>query len=395
MRLGQRRLRKAHSIDDLRAAAQRTLPALVFDTLEGGAGHEATLRENRAALERLLLVPSAPFNVAKRTTATELFGSPVSMPLAVGPTGLASAFWPNAEICLARAAAKCGVPFVMSSGAGVTPERIAEASDGRKWFQLYVPPDREVARQWIARVKAAGFELLEVTVDGAVPGSRNRDARNGFSMPLKWTAGKALQMAMRPRWAMRVARHGVPTAALKYPPDGQAARRANTRGEAIGHRFDPAFDWEGVKWLRDQWDKPLVIKGLTDPRQVAPALAAGLDGIVVSNHGGRQLDGSVSTIEVLPDFVAEAAGRLTVLIDSGFRSGTDVLKALALGASAVQVGRATLYGLAVAGEEGAIHALNLLKREIDSALALCGVTAPHQLTPDRVRTRGLRLDGQR
>ena len=385
--MSARLLRRAHTIADLRDMARRILPSMVFDALEGGAGAEETLAENREALRRIGLVPRAPVDVAKRSATTNLFGAPAAFPVIIGPTGLASAFWPNADIALARAAARAGVPFVMSSGAGVSPEDLARASDGRKWFQLYMPPDREVAASWIERVKAAGFELIEVTVDGAVPGARARDARNGFSMPLRWTPGKALRIAMRPRWAMRLARHGVPVAALKYPPNDAPVRRMNTRGESLRHRFDPSFDWDGVKWLRDQWQGPLVIKGLSDPRAVEPAVSIGLDGIVVSNHGGRQLDGSVAPIAMLPEFAQAAKGRLTLLVDSGFRSGTDVLKALALGASAVQVGRATLYGLTVAGEDGAFHALDLLRREIDNGLALCGVTSPGQLTPEWVRIR--------
>jgi (S)-mandelate dehydrogenase len=382
-----RRLARAHSIADLRDMARAILPRMVFDALEGGAGAEETLAENREALRRVGLVPRSPVDVSQRSTGIDLFGAPSAFPVVVGPTGLASAFWPNADTALARAAARAGVPFVMSSGAGATPEEIAAASDGRKWFQLYMPPDRAVAAQWLARVRAADFELVEVTVDGAVPGSRMRDARNGFSMPLKWTPAKALQVAMRPGWALRVARHGVPVAALRYPPDGVARPRMNTRGEALRHRFDAAFDWDGVKWLRDQWKGPLVVKGLSDPGAVEPALAIGIDGIVVSNHGGRQLDGSVAPITMLPEFAAAGAGRLTLLVDSGFRSGTDVLKGLALGATAVQVGRATLFGLTVAGEDGAYHALQILRREIDNAMALCGVTAPGQLTPDWVRVR--------
>jgi (S)-mandelate dehydrogenase len=378
------RLRHAHTISDLRDQARGVLPKMVFDVLEGGAGGEETLAENRDALRRVRLVPRAPVDVSRRSTATTLFGGTVAFPLVVGPTGLASAFWPKADFALARAAARADIPFVMSTGAGVTPEELARATDGRKWFQLYMPPDREVAASWIERVRAAGFEQIQVTVDGAVPGARPRDSRNGFSMPLRWTPAKALQIARKPGWALRMARHGVPVAALKYPPD-DVPKRVNSRGEAMKHRFDSAFDWDGVKWLRDTWKGPLVIKGLTDPSQVAPALEVGIDGIVVSNHGGRQLDGSVAPIAMLPEFVEAAKGRLTLLVDSGFRTGTDVLKGLALGASAVQVGRAPLYGLSVAGEEGAYHALELFRREIRNAMALCGVTAPGELTPDFVR----------
>lgn len=380
-----RRLARSPTIADLRRQARMVLPRMVFDMLEGGAGGEETLEENRDALRRVRLVPRAPVDVTQRNPGTTLFGRPAAFPVVIGPTGLASAFWPDGELALARAAARAGIPFVMSSGAGVSPEALARAADGRRWFQLYMPPDRDVAADWLRRVAAAGFDVLEVTVDGAVPGARPRDARNGFSMPLRWTPGKALQIAARPGWAWRVGRHGAPVAALRYPPDGAAPGRFNTRGESLRHRFDASFDWDGVRWLRDRWQGPLVLKGVTDPGAVGPAVEIGLDGIVVSNHGGRQLDGSVGTATVLPDFAERAGDRLTLLVDGGFRSGTDVLKGLALGASAVQVGRATLYGLAVAGEEGVVHALDLLRQEIDNAMALLGVTTPGEITVGHLR----------
>lgn len=386
--ISERRLARCHTISDLRDMAERVLPRMVFDTLEGGAGAEETVAENRAAIARVKLVPAAPFDVSRRSLAVDLFGKAAAMPLVIGPTGLASGFWPKGEACLARAAARAGIPFVMSNGSALSPEEVAEAGDGRKWFQLYMPPDREVTKAWLARIGAAGFELVQLTVDGAVPGSRPRDSRHRFSMPLKWSAGKAMQVASKPGWALRMARAGVPVPALKYPPAGSPTVRFNTRGESLRNRFDAALDWDGVRWLRDQWQGPLVVKGLTDPAQVGAAIAAGIDGIVVSNHGGRQLDGSVGTMDVLPDFVSEAGGKLAILIDSGFRSGTDVLKALALGAQAVQLGRATLYGLAIGGEAGVDRALHLLKSELDDALALMGASNPSLLTPERVRRMG-------
>jgi len=379
-----RRLSRIHSIDDFRAAARRALPRMVFDYIDGGAGTESTLRENRAALERVRLVPTAPVDVSRRSQEIELFGRRWSMPVIVAPLGLASAFWPKGELALARAAGRHGIPFVLSNNASVTLEEAATAGDGRKWFQLYVPPSREGTRRWVDSVREAGFDALQITVDTAVPGLRLRDRRRGFSMPFRWTPRRFLDVALHPPYAMRMGRQGIPRPHLMYAIPW-AEQEAADPTAMMRNRLTPALDWDLLRWLRDQWKGPLIVKGITDPRQAKNALAAGMDAIVISNHGGRQMDGAVSTIDVLPDFATEIGGRMPILIDSGFRTGTDILKALALGATAVQVGRAAAYALAAAGEDGVHHALALLRAEIDIGMALCGVTTIGALNRDFIR----------
>jgi len=371
-----------HSIDDLRLAARRVLPRMVFDFADGGAQSESTLHANRAAFERYRLLASGPKDVHSRSTATRLFGAEVKMPLIIGPTGYAGIFWPQGDVALARSAARFGIPFVISHGANVPLEIIAKDGGGRLWLQIYLASLRDRSLQLIRRAQELGFEALEVTVDTAIPGRRLRDIRNGFGMPLTWTPTKLVDVLGHPGWLLRTLRHGIPTPGLMEASGG---KKWATISDFARAQINPAITWEDLKWLRDQWKGILIVKGLLDPEEMPQALAAGYDGVVVSNHGGRQLDGAVSTIDMLCEFVTAAAGRISVLIDSGFRSGTDILRALALGAAGVQVGRPTLYGLAVAGEAGVDRALSIFGQELDIAMALTGLTRPDQATPRLVR----------
>ncbi|KQX23445.1 MULTISPECIES: alpha-hydroxy acid oxidase [unclassified Sphingomonas] len=381
--LCRRRLRAAHSIDDLRDAARRTLPRMVFDYVDGGAQSESTMRQNRAAFERHRLLSAAPVDVSRRSTATTLFGQSLAMPLIIGPTGYASAFWPKGDLALARGAAAAGVPFVVSNGANSRLRDIAEASGGQAWLQLYIAHDKQSTLGLIGEARALGFETLEVTVDTALPGRRIRDIRNGFTVPYSWTPDKVVDVLRHPGWMLRALPHGAPRPGLMPMEQG---RSWATVSEFVRSQINPAIGWDDLAWLRDQWPGTLIVKGLLDPGQVEPAIAAGYDGIVISNHGGRQLDGAVSTLDVLPDFAAAAKQRIPLLIDSGVRTGTDILKAVALGASAVQVGRATLYGLSTAGEAGVGHALGIFRTELDMAMALVGLNRVADATPAIVRT---------
>jgi len=368
----ERQLSSIHSVADFRTAARRALPRMVFDFADGGSESETTMRENRAAIDRLWLLPSAPVDVGQRKQSIELFGQKISMPIIIGPTGLASAFWPHGDEALAAAAGKARIPYVMSTNATSSLEAVQRSGDGRKWFQLYVCPTRPETATLMDRVRNAGFEALEVTVDTAVPSRRLRDLANGFSASIRWTPSKVIGVMSRPAWLMRTLRHGAPRPAV-VDAHAQVDRTPGSEPQTVAPILNPATDWEDIAWIRDQWRGPLIIKGISDPRQAERAVSIGLDGIVVSNHGGRQLDGAVASIDVLPSIVAIASGRMTVLVDGGFRSGSDVLKALALGASAVQLGRASLYALATAGEAGVSHMLNILKMEIDVAQALLGL----------------------
>ncbi len=373
----------ANCIEDFRQIARAALPKMVFDFIDGGSGMEATLRENRAALDRVKLIATAPVDVANRSLAVDLFGVARAMPLVIGPTGLVGVAWPKGELALARAAGKAGIPYVMSTAASCTMEEVARAGDGAKWFQLYAFRDRDLTRRMVRQAAAQGFEALEVAVDNPIPGTRLRDNRNGFSIPFLWTPAKVANVLSRPGWLLRMIRNGAPQMELLKAAFG--VQEAPTIAAVLQKQLDPGLDWSYLRELRDLWPGPFVVKGVLNPAIVSDAVACGVDGLVVSNHGGRQLDGAVSSIEMLPDFAAAAAGRLTLLIDSGFRTGTDVAKALALGASAVQLGRATLFAAASGGEPAISRALDILRNEIDIAFGLLGVSAASALSPAHVR----------
>ncbi|MCA6104277.1 MULTISPECIES: alpha-hydroxy acid oxidase [Bradyrhizobium] len=373
----------AHSIAEYRELARRALPRMIFDFCDGGADGENTLAGNRAALDAKRLLGSAPIDVGRRSQEVKLFGKSYAMPLIIGPTGLAAAAWPDGDIALARAAGRAGIPFVMSTAGTCTQDDVASAGDGSKWMQLYIFKDRAFSARIVDKAEALGFEAIEVTVDNAVAGKRLRDERNGFSLPFRWTPAKLAGLLVHPGWSMRMARAGAPQ--LKVMGEGLGLEKTDTIAALMQSQFDASISWDDIARLRDRWKKPLIVKGLLDPSHVSKALSVGVDGLVISNHGGRQLDGAVASIDVLPDFVAAAGGRLTLLIDSGFRTGSDIARALALGADAVQVGRATLYALAVGGEETVFHALGLLKAELDVAQALMGVARIEDFHPGMIR----------
>ncbi len=368
---GPRRLRGAATIADLRELARRELARMVFDYIDGAAGEERTAARNREALERVHLLPEVLVDVSSRSLACTLFGEPLAMPVVVGPTGLNGAAWPRGDLCLARAAAAAGVPFVMSTAATSGLGEVAAAAGPLRWFQLYMLRDRGLAREFLQRVREHGFRVLELTVDTPVGGRRPRDIRNGFTLPFRWSAANLLDAARHWRWAARMLRQGTPELKVFAELLGSAAR-GDTISEVMQQQLSGSFTWDEVAWLREQWTGPLLLKGLWSPEHARRARALGIDGAVVSNHGGRQLDGAGATIEALPGFVEAARGELTVLVDSGFRSGTDIAKAIALGADGVQLGRATLYGLAAAGTAGARRALSILAQELELAMALCG-----------------------
>lgn len=374
---------RVYSIAGYREVARRTLPRMIFDFFDGGADSENTLAYNRAALDARRLLGSAPVDVGRRCQKITLFGKTYEMPLIIGPTGLAGAAWPKADVALARAAGRAGIPFVMSTAGTCTQEEVAAAGAGSKWMQLYLFKDRDFSARIVDKAEALGFEAIEVTVDNAVAGKRLRDARNGFSLPFRWTPAKMASLAMHPGWSLRMALAGAPQ--LEVMAAGLGLEKTDTIAELMQSQLDASVNWDDIARLRDRWKRPLIVKGLLDPSHVSRALAVGVDGLVISNHGGRQLDGAVAPIDVLPDFAAEARGRLTLLIDSGFRTGSDIARALALGAHAVQIGRATLYALAVGGEPAVFHALSLLKGELDVVQALTGAVRIEDFHPGMIR----------
>jgi len=371
-------LHQAACIGDLRVLAQRRLPRMVFDYIDGAAGEEITARRNRSAFDDIHLLPGALVDVSTREVGTSLFGQQLALPVVIGPTGLNGAFWPQGDIALARAAATAGVPFVLSTAATVRLEQVLDAAGPLRWFQLYMMKDKGLVDAFLQRIYARGFDVLQLTVDTSVSGRRNRDIRNGFTLPFRWTLKNLIDSAVHPGWSLAMLRAGAPMLRL-FEDIAGAAPRGATISDVMQQQLSSSFSWEDMGWLRSRWGGKLVIKGISSPEQARRCCDLGADGVVVSNHGGRQLDGTRSTIEWLPDIVAAVDRRMAVLVDSGFRTGNDIGKAIALGADAVQLGRATLYGLAAGGERGVLHALEILKAEFDRTMALSGARSIFEL----------------
>ncbi len=380
-------LTRAVSIEDLRRMARQRLPRAMFDFIDGAAEDEITLRDNRAAFERLRLRPRVLVDVSRIDTATELLGGPAPLPLAVSPTGMSGVAWPKAELEIARAAAKRGIPYTLSTPASSSIEEVAreagEKLGGRLWFQLYVLRDQSILDKLVARALAAGYEALFVTVDLAAAGKRERDPRNGLVMPFRPNRTNIPDLLSRPGWLLQMIAGGFPKFAnlldlveAGAPPGGIAA--------IVARELDASFDWAKLARLRERWPKKLVVKGVLRADDAERAVREGMDAIVVSNHGGRQLDGAIASLDALPEVVRAAGGRVPVLIDSGVRRGADILKARLLGAQGAMVGRATLYGAAVAGEQGAAHALGILSDEFERAMKLCGARSLAEITPDLI-----------
>ena len=376
-------LSRALSIEDLRRLAKRRLPRAVFDFFDGGAEDEVTLRANRAAFESVRLLPKVLVDVSATDLRATVFGREMAFPLAIAPTGGISAGRPGAELMLARAAKARGVPFTLATPAAFTIERVAEEVGGRLWFQLYAVRNREFREKLVQRAKQSGYEAMLVTVDLPVSGKRERDPRNGFVTPFKANWRNSRDVLFKPGWLADVARHGLPGMANLegYP---FSALNPTDLATAVGREMDPALDWEAVKRLRDQWPGRFLLKGVERPDDAERAAAMGCDGIVVSNHGGRQMDGAAATLAALPAVARAAGSKLTVLLDGGVRRGADILKARALGAQAVLVGRATLFGVMAGGEAGATHALDILRTEYERAMKLCGVRTTAEIAPDLI-----------
>jgi (S)-mandelate dehydrogenase len=383
MHMGKTRLGRAVNIEDLRRLAKRRLPRAIFDFFDGGAEDETTLRGNRAAFERVRLLPKVLVNVSSVDLKTELLGKTASMPLAIAPTGGISAGRAGAELILARAAKAFGVPFTMATPSAFTIERVAEEVGGRLWFQLYAVRDHEFRKSLVARAKSAGYEAILVTVDLPVSGKRERDPRNGFVTPYKPSWRNSRDVIFKPAWMLEVLRHGLPGMANLegYHFSAPAGTDIVT---AVGREMDAGLDWEYIKRLREQWPGKLLLKGVERPDDAERAVAVGCDGVVVSNHGGRQLDGAVATLDALPAVKRAVGEKLTVLLDGGVRRGVDILKARALGAQGVLTGRATLFGAMAGAEPGARRALEILQTELVRAMQLCGVRSMAEIREDLI-----------
>ena len=360
---------QVHSVADMRLLAQRKLPRVVFDFVDGGADDELALRRNEAAFGETLLLPRPLNGTNTRDQSVELFGERLQTPVIIGPTGLAGMLWPRGEAESARAAAAAGTVYTMSHASTVSIEDLAREVGGNLWMQVFVYRDRALTRTFTERAHAAGYRALILTIDNQVPGYRERDLRNGFTVPLRLGIGNAMDMAMHAGWLLRMAKTPRFTM-INYSQDGKAD--IMSLAAKMGSMLTPDLNWKDVEWLRTAWDRPLLIKGILHPEEARQAIALGVDGIIVSNHGGRQLDAAPASLQALPGIVEAAQGRVPVMIDGGVRRGTDVLKAIALGARACLIGRPQLWGLASAGESGVTRILEMLRVEIDRAMALGG-----------------------
>jgi L-lactate dehydrogenase (cytochrome) len=360
------------NIADLRQLAWQRLPRVLFDYIDGGAQDEVTLRANQEDFNRFTLAQRVLRDVSTRDQSVTVMGQKYDLPLILSPTGMTGLFWPNGALEAARAASDAGAGFCLSSMSTSTVEDIRKVAKYPTWFQLYVMRDRGMSRELIERAKAAGCSALVLTVDLALQGQRDRDVHNGLTIPPTLRMSNLPNFATRPGWVWRyLTGPKVVPASLVKP--GQST--LFTIAGYVNSQFDQSVTWTDIEWAKSIWGGPLALKGILDPNDAKLAVEHGVDAVIVSNHGGRQLDGVRSAISALPDVVDAVAGRAEVILDGGVRRGTDVLKAIALGAKACMIGRPYMYGLAAKGRPGVTEALDLLRNEIDLALALTGNTS--------------------
>ncbi|MEZ0471682.1 alpha-hydroxy acid oxidase [Luteimonas salinilitoris] len=373
---------------DLRELARRRVPRAFFEYADRGAYDELTLRDNRAALEAIRLRQRVMVDVDRRSLATTLAGQPVSMPLAIGPTGLTGLQCGSGEIHGARAAAKAGIPFCLSTMSICSLEQVRAAVDTPFWFQIYVMRDRGFARELIQRAAAAQCPALMLTVDLTVQGQRHREIKNGLTVPPKLTLRNLLDIAGKPRWAWSVLR--APSRSFgNLEGCIRGADSLTTLAQWIADQFDPTLNWRDLEWIRASWPGKLIVKGILDAEDARLAADAGVDAIVVSNHGGRQLDGAPASVHMLPRIVDAVGDRTEVLFDGGILSGQSLLKGLALGARGGLIGKAFLYGLGAMGEAGVTRTLEIIRKELDVSMALTGQTDVRAVNRDIL----LRADG--
>jgi L-lactate dehydrogenase (cytochrome) len=357
------------NIEDLRTRARRRLPRAVFDFIDGGAEDEISLRANHSAFHRLTFRPRVLVDASTIDQSTTVLGQSLTTPLILAPTGLCGMAAPRAEVLAGRAAVACGIPFTLSSMAAVSIEDTMREAPGPHWFQLYVWRDRDLTRSLVQRAAAAGYRALVLTVDVQMAGQRERDLRNGATIPPRVTVANALDSAMHAGWLLAMARN----------PRIDFVNVARDSGGGplslaayVNSQFDPSVSWKDLDWLRGLWHGPLAIKGIMSAEDARRAVDAGVDAVIVSNHGGRQLDGLPAAIDVLPEVVDAVGDRTEVILDGGVRRGSDVVKAICLGARACMIGRPYLYGLATAAQPGCEMAINLVRVEIARVLTLLG-----------------------
>ena len=378
-------LARAACIDDLRRLAQRRIPRFAFDLVDGGAEDESNLRRNVGAFDDIRLTPRYLVDASSIDTRVEIFGHRFDVPFGMAPIGMLNAFWPDADRTLARLCAAKNMPYVASAAASTTLEELAEAADGNAWFQLYASSDEAVSEGLVARAEAAGYDVMMVTADVPAAGKRDRDIRNQLSVPFKLTPEVVLQLVTHPLWSLTTLRHGKPDIANYADLLQNATSYADVQKTLISANYT----WDHLKRLRDRWPGKLLVKGLLHPGDAVRCADIGCDGVVVSNHGGRQVAFGPSTIEVLPAIAEALAGRTKILLDSGIRRGADMIRAKALGADFVLTGRAMAFGVGAGGADGAERAFDILELELVRALGQLGTTRYDAVTDavlaDRVR----------
>jgi L-lactate dehydrogenase (cytochrome) len=372
-------------IEDLRELAKKRVARAIFDYVDCGSYSECTLRANRDDLALLALRQRVGIDVDRRSTRVTMVGEEAAMPVALAPTGLTGLNWADGEILAARAAERFGVPFTLSTMSICSIEDVAAGVSKPFWFQLYVMRDRGFSASLIERAKQARCSALVLTLDLQVQGQRHRDLKNGLAVPPTLTLGTALDILRKPGWALNVLR-GKRKSFGNLEGRIPDAKNLTTLSQWIAGQFDPTLSWKDVEWVKKLWGGKLILKGILDAEDAKTAASAGADAIVVSNHGGRQLDGAVSSIRALPEVAEALKGKKTeVWVDGGIRSGQDVLKALALGARATMIGRAFLYGLGAMGEAGVTRALEIIRAELDVTMALCGLRDVKDASPAILR----------
>lgn len=367
-------LKRAWSIDALRAAARHQLPQPLFDFIDGGAEDEKTLRQNESAFDDWYLLPRPLNGAGARDLSIELLGHSLRTPILIGPTGLAGLFWPQGEIAAARAAATHGTVYCLSHGSVCTLEALAQAHQGPRWMQVFIYKDRGFTRELADRAKANGYQGLILTIDNQLIGKRERDLVNGFTIPPRFGPDQWLAFAQKFSWWWAMRRELPHITFGNYVKASSPESVAGLAGR-MASLLDPAMNWSDVDALRQHWTGPLILKGVLHPDDAREAVRRGVDAVIVSNHGGRQVDGALASVRALPGVVDAVDGRIPVLLDGGIRRGSDVFKALALGAQAVLVGRPHLWGLAVAGQDGVKAVLEILHSELDRTMGLMGASS--------------------
>lgn len=381
------RLSTAQNVADLRRVAKRRLPKVVFDYIDGGVEDEIGIARNRTAFEHIEIVPRYLVDITERSTRTTLFGRDYALPFGIAPTGLNNLAWPGADMALAKAAQSADIPFVLSTASTTTIEAVAEAVPEHTWFQLYVPREEKVRADLIRRVDEAGAHAMMVTVDVPLPSKRERDIRNRFMLPLTPTVALAVDGATHPGWSLQLLRHGMPRFE-NLAPYAEPGAGVQSLAAFMVRQISQGVTWDVIKEIRKAWKKPLLIKGIQSADDAKLAVKHGVDGIVISNHGGRQLDAAPAPIAVLPKIREAVGDKLVIALDSGIRRGPDVAKALALGADFTFVGRATLYGVAAGGRPGAEKAIGFLRDELDKCLGQIGHPDVGELGSVEIRAAG-------